>query len=281
MSCVAMLLVNCGGCPTQTVAVENCVESLEVGQTVTLRVPASAVDEAAASGAVWTVDRPDRGVFLLDGRKASSVTGAEAVFVALAQGRVQVSFAAAPSAESGPVAGFEGSCRIQIYFPGGSLPGGGFSGADGSSGDQPDDASADRDGDGTPDADDGCPDDPQKTAPGDCGCGVADVDADENGVSDCLEEQAVDLTVNVQFEDGEPVDGATVAVARADTAAAPLCQSLSDFGVVQCDGLPRGESVIVSAILQDVQNFSGSVTLDLTPPAGQDAMTVTVTLLPQ
>ena len=32
----------------------------------------------------------------------------------------------------------------------------------------------DSDGDGTPDACDDCPDDPEKTAPGNCGCGVED-----------------------------------------------------------------------------------------------------------
>ncbi len=33
--------------------------------------------------------------------------------------------------------------------------------------------------------DDGCPNDPQKTAPGVCGCGVADTDRDGDGVADC------------------------------------------------------------------------------------------------
>jgi hypothetical protein len=46
---------------------------------------------------------------------------------------------------------------------------------------------ADGDGDGTPDCNDGCPDDAAKTAPGDCGCGVADIDADEDGVADCVD----------------------------------------------------------------------------------------------
>jgi hypothetical protein len=33
-----------------------------------------------------------------------------------------------------------------------------------------------------------CPSDPNKTAPGVCGCGTADADVDENGVIDCLED---------------------------------------------------------------------------------------------
>jgi hypothetical protein len=43
----------------------------------------------------------------------------------------------------------------------------------------------DTDGDGTPDCHDGCPNDANKTAPGVCGCGVSDVDTDGDGTPDC------------------------------------------------------------------------------------------------
>ena len=43
----------------------------------------------------------------------------------------------------------------------------------------------DADGDGTSDCTDGCPNDPAKTAPGICGCGVADTDTDGDGTADC------------------------------------------------------------------------------------------------
>jgi hypothetical protein len=43
----------------------------------------------------------------------------------------------------------------------------------------------DTDGDGTPDCNDGCPLDPNKIAPGICGCGVSDVDTDGDGTPDC------------------------------------------------------------------------------------------------
>ncbi len=46
----------------------------------------------------------------------------------------------------------------------------------------------DSDGDGTPDKLDLCPNDPAKTAPGVCGCGVPDVDSDGDGVPDCKDE---------------------------------------------------------------------------------------------
>jgi len=43
----------------------------------------------------------------------------------------------------------------------------------------------DADGDGTADCNDGCPNDPNKVAPGACGCGVADTDTDGDGTADC------------------------------------------------------------------------------------------------
>ena len=43
----------------------------------------------------------------------------------------------------------------------------------------------DGDGDGTPDCTDGCVSDPDKTATGICGCGIADDDNDGDGVADC------------------------------------------------------------------------------------------------
>jgi hypothetical protein len=45
----------------------------------------------------------------------------------------------------------------------------------------------DSDGDGVPDCADGCPNDPNKIAPGICGCGVPDVDTDGDGTPDCLD----------------------------------------------------------------------------------------------
>lgn len=48
---------------------------------------------------------------------------------------------------------------------------------------------ADSDGDGTANCLDGCPGDPNKTAPLLCGCGVAETgDSDGDGVSDCVDQ---------------------------------------------------------------------------------------------
>ncbi|WNJ19462.1 SdrD B-like domain-containing protein [Pontibacter sp. G13] len=52
--------------------------------------------------------------------------------------------------------------------------------------------STDSDGDGTPDCADLCPLDPAKTAPGTCGCGVADTDSDGDGTLDCNDQCPLD-----------------------------------------------------------------------------------------
>lgn len=51
----------------------------------------------------------------------------------------------------------------------------------------PDECEDDSDGDGAIDPCDGCPSDPAKAAPGQCGCGNADTDGDGDGVADCVD----------------------------------------------------------------------------------------------
>lgn len=57
----------------------------------------------------------------------------------------------------------------------------------------------DSDGDHIPDCLDGCPTDAAKVVPGACGCGQADSDANQNNIPDCLEPPLVDTD-----EDGVP-----------------------------------------------------------------------------
>ncbi len=64
----------------------------------------------------------------------------------------------------------------------------------------------DSDNDGVPDNEDECPDDPLKTEPGACGCGVADADSDEDGIPDCHDvligpaNGAIDVSLNPVME---------------------------------------------------------------------------------
>ena len=48
-------------------------------------------------------------------------------------------------------------------------------------------AEQDDDGDGECNGTDGCPDDPNKTDPGVCGCGIPDTDTDGDGAEDCID----------------------------------------------------------------------------------------------
>ncbi len=66
----------------------------------------------------------------------------------------------------------------------------------------------DRDGDGTPDCMDGCPDDANKTEPGVCGCGVADDDSDGDGVADCNDNCPCIINPGQQDSDGDGIGDA-------------------------------------------------------------------------
>jgi len=106
----------------------------------------------------------------------------------------------------------------------------------------------DRDGDGTPDGDDGCPDQPGKTAPGLCGCGLPDDDASEPGVASC--QGLLDALVHryafdgsgpaVRDSSGGP-DGAVIGAALTGTGAVTLEGRMTDEYV----DLPNG---ILSAL---------------------------------
>lgn len=58
-------------------------------------------------------------------------------------------------------------------------------------------ADSDRDTDGTPDCNDACATDAAKTAPGTCGCGVSDADRDADGTADCKDSCPTDARKTV------------------------------------------------------------------------------------
>ncbi len=62
----------------------------------------------------------------------------------------------------------------------------------------------DSDGDGTANCKDGCPADATKTAPGVCGCGVAETDSDADGTPNCKDECPSDFSKTVAGDCGCP-----------------------------------------------------------------------------
>lgn len=90
----------------------------------------------------------------------------------------------------------------------------------------------DTDGDGTADCIDSCAEDPAKTEPGICGCGVADSDQDEDGVLDCN-----DNCVDVANADQADID---------DNGVGNLCESAPACGTVSVDVVGEGNINIAS-----------------------------------
>lgn len=63
-------------------------------------------------------------------------------------------------------------------------------------------ADTDTDADGTANCNDQCPADPNKTAPDDCGCGQTETDGDGDGVANCIDECPTDSTKGEEGECG-------------------------------------------------------------------------------
>lgn len=74
----------------------------------------------------------------------------------------------------------------------------------------------DSDSDGTEDCNDECPNDAAKTEPGTCGCGQADVDADSNGTADCI--QSTNPTATPGGPTATPTSGPSPTPSRTPTA---------------------------------------------------------------
>ena len=79
----------------------------------------------------------------------------------------------------------------------------------------------DSDGDGTPDCLDLCPNDPLKLAPGTCGCGVSDVDSDGDGTPNCN-----DLCPNDPLKLAPGTCGCGVSDVDSDGDGTPNCNDL-------------------------------------------------------
>ena len=120
----------------------------------------------------------------------------------------------------------------------------------------PNNAAVDTDGDTFADCLDGCPNDPLKTAPGLCGCGVAETDSDGDFVADCVDGCPLDPTkivpgacgcgipdvdsdgdLTADCNDGCPLDPLKIAVGACGCGVADVDTDLD--GTADCnDGCP-------------------------------------------
>lgn len=119
----------------------------------------------------------------------------------------------------------------------------------------------DSDGDGTSDERDDCPQDPGKSAPGTCGCGVPDFDFDGNGTADCLEAGAVNLIVEVT-QDGAAYSSATVEVRQTDCATGePFCSGLTGVdGRFTCPDVTTGQTICIGITCCKIEELIGAAT---------------------
>ena len=90
-------------------------------------------------------------------------------------------------------------------------------------------ADTDADSDGTPNCNDQCPSDANKTAPGACGCGVADTDSDSDGTPNCN-----DLCPSDALKTAPGACGCGVADTDSDSDGTANCLDPDDDG----DGTP-------------------------------------------
>lgn len=121
---------------------------------------------------------------------------------------------------------------------------------------------ANTDGDTAGDACDGCLNDPNKTASGQCGCGVADNDSDADGVADCSDDCPGTPA-------GQTVDANGCATSQKDSDG----DGVKD-NVDQCPSTPAGSTVDAIGCLP----FSVNAGTDQTATSGQSvSLSATVT----
>jgi len=120
-------------------------------------------------------------------------------------------------------------------------------------------ADTDNDADGTPNCNDGCVNDPAKTSPGTCGCGTSDLDTDGDGTPNCNDNCPLDANKT------EPqVCGCGVSEEDLDMNGAPDCQNA-------CPGDPNKDLPGVCGCGTPDDDTDGDGTEDCIDPCPNDS----------
>ncbi len=107
----------------------------------------------------------------------------------------------------------------------------------------------DSDSDGTADCNDLCPLDPAKTAPGACGCGVADIDSDSDGIADCNDNTFSKVLIGGLIPDNNAT-------------------GISRQFVVSASALPNGLADFRLTLTGVQHSFAGDLVCELIAPDG-------------
>ncbi len=117
----------------------------------------------------------------------------------------------------------------------------------------------DGDGDGTPNCIDGCPSDPLKIAPGQCGCGNPETDTDGDGVADCID-NCPSIVNPIQFDsDGDGVGEAC-----------DNCPTIANHNQADCDGNNVGDACEIAAGAPDCNQNGRPDSCDVAQGFSQD-----------
>ena len=144
---------------------------------------------------------------------------------------------------------------------------------------------SDTDKDGTDDTEDACPNDPNKTQPGICGCGVAETDSDNDGTPDCKDECPNDPN---KIAEGNCGCGETDKDSDNDGVAdcedeCPYNADITEVGICGCEN-PRIMDITISniggcddrgtaSLLDDTYRVDVTVIFEQAPTSGKVLLT--------
>ena len=108
-------------------------------------------------------------------------------------------------------------------------------------------ADQDDDGDGEDDATDGCPLDANKSAPGQCGCGIADTDTDGDGIANCVDNCVAIANPTQDDCNGNGIGEACESFTDCNTNSIPDSCDLASGFAQDCNGNGKPDSCDLAA----------------------------------